>query len=60
MISRRFQEQRYIDYLEENANSLALNLPESAWLELEREVRSFQVAGARYPEAAMKMLDTSD
>jgi len=29
------------------------------WSELDRELQSFQVAGARYQEAAMKMLDTS-
>jgi aryl-alcohol dehydrogenase-like predicted oxidoreductase len=51
---------RHIEYLEENVNTLSLKLPESAWSELDREARAFQVAGARYPEAAMKMLDTTE
>ena len=51
---------RHIEYLNENVKAVGLKLPESAWSELDREVRSFRVVGARYPEAAMKMLDTTD
>jgi aryl-alcohol dehydrogenase-like predicted oxidoreductase len=51
---------RHVEYLDENVQALALEVPESAWSELDREARSFQVAGARYPEAAMKMLDTTE
>jgi aryl-alcohol dehydrogenase-like predicted oxidoreductase len=51
---------RHIEYLDENVKAAGLQLPESAWSDLDREVRSFRVAGPRYPEAAMKMLDTTD
>jgi aryl-alcohol dehydrogenase-like predicted oxidoreductase len=51
---------RHTEYLDENVKALNLTLAESAWAELEREVRSFQVAGPRYPEFAMKMLDTTE
>jgi aryl-alcohol dehydrogenase-like predicted oxidoreductase len=51
---------RHVEYLEENVDALSLKLPESAWAELDREVRAFEVAGARYPEAAMKVLDTTE
>src|SRR5262249_50851869 len=45
---------RHTEYLDENVRALDLRLPESAWAELDREVRSFEVAGLRYPEFAMK------
>jgi len=51
---------RHIEYLDENVKALDLRLSEAAWSDLDREVRSFQTAGARYPEAAMKMLDTTE
>src|SRR2546422_918227 len=51
---------RHIEYLNENVKAVGLKLPESAWSELDRQVRSFEVAGARYTEAAMKMLDTTE
>ena len=51
---------RHSEYLNENAKAAGLKLSESAWSELDREVRSFRVVGARYPEAAMKMLDTTE
>jgi aryl-alcohol dehydrogenase-like predicted oxidoreductase len=51
---------RHSEYLDENVQALALKVPESTWSELDREASSFQVAGARYPEAAMKMLDTTE
>jgi aryl-alcohol dehydrogenase-like predicted oxidoreductase len=51
---------RHTEYLDENARALDLKLPDSTWAELDREVRSFQVAGPRYPEFAMKMLDTTE
>ena len=51
---------RHIDYLNENVQALDLRLPESVWSDLDRQIRSFRVAGPRYPEAAMKMLDTTE
>jgi len=51
---------RHIQYLEENAEGADIQLPESAWSDLERALSSFDVDGARYPEAAMKMLDTPE
>ncbi len=49
-----------VAYLEENAKSADLQLPSSAWEELDRAVSSFSAAGNRYPEAAMKSLDTTE
>ena len=51
---------RHIEYLDENVQALDLSLPETVWSDLDRQVRSFRVAGPRYPEAAMKMLDTTE
>ena len=51
---------RHLEYLDENAKALALVLPEPVWSELDRELQSFDVAGARYPETALKMLDTTE
>ena len=51
---------RHIEYLDENVSALELKLSEAAWSDFDRQVRSFQIAGARYPEAAMKMLDTTE
>jgi len=51
---------RHIEYLDENVKALDLSLPETVWSDLDRQVRSFRVAGPRYPEAAMKMLDTTE
>jgi aryl-alcohol dehydrogenase-like predicted oxidoreductase len=51
---------RHTEYLDENVRALSLALPDSKWAQLEREVRAFEVAGPRYPEFAMKMLDTTE
>src|SRR6266699_4291338 len=51
---------RHIQYLQENAKAADIQLSESAWSDLDRALSSFDVAGARYPEAAMKMLDTAE
>jgi aryl-alcohol dehydrogenase-like predicted oxidoreductase len=51
---------RRISYLEENASAADLQLPDSDWSELNHAIAAFRTAGARYPEAAMKMLDTSE
>jgi aryl-alcohol dehydrogenase-like predicted oxidoreductase len=51
---------RHIEYLDENVQTLDLRLPQTVWSDLDRQIGSFQVAGPRYPEAAMKMLDTTE
>ncbi len=51
---------RHIEYLDENVQALDLRLPQTVWSDLDRQIGSFQVAGPRYPEAAMKMLDTTE
>lgn len=51
---------RRIQYLEENAKAVSVKLSESAWFELDNALSEFHIAGARYPEAAMKMLDTTE
>jgi aryl-alcohol dehydrogenase-like predicted oxidoreductase len=50
---------RHVQYLEENAKAAAIILSEASWAELDKAVDSFNVAGARYLEAGLKMLDTA-
>lgn len=50
---------RHVSYLEENVTAVALDLPDSVWSELDRALATFQVAGQRYPEASMRMIDTT-
>lgn len=50
---------RHVNYLEENAAATALDLPESAWDELERALASFRVAGLRYPPPQMQAIDAT-
>lgn len=50
---------RHVSYLEENVAAGALQLPDSAWSDLDRAVASFHVAGQRYPESSMRMIDTT-
>jgi aryl-alcohol dehydrogenase-like predicted oxidoreductase len=51
---------KHLHYLEENARAASVNLPESAWLELDRVLADFKTAGLRYNEGAMKMLDAAE
>jgi len=51
---------RRVPYLEENARAGAITLPPAAWSELDAALAAFDVAGARYTEVAMRMLDTTD
>jgi aryl-alcohol dehydrogenase-like predicted oxidoreductase len=51
---------KHLKYLEENVLAASLDLPESAWTTLDKAVSSFHVAGARYPEAAMKLIDGTE
>jgi len=50
---------RHVQYLEENAKAAGIILSEASWAELDKAVDSFNVAGARYLEAGLKMLDTA-
>ena len=50
---------RHVHYLEENAKAAGVILSEASWAELDKAVDSFNVAGARYLEAGLKMLDTA-
>jgi aryl-alcohol dehydrogenase-like predicted oxidoreductase len=51
---------RYIRHLDENSRAGEIQLPESAWSELDAFLASFDVAGLRYQEAAMKTLDATE
>jgi aryl-alcohol dehydrogenase-like predicted oxidoreductase len=51
---------KHVSYLEENARAAELSLPEAAWDEANAVLARFETAGARYPEAAMKTLDSSE
>ena len=47
-------------YLEENAQAVGLRLAEEVWSALDRVLASFQVAGKRYQQEALKFIDTSE
>jgi aryl-alcohol dehydrogenase-like predicted oxidoreductase len=47
---------RHIHHLDENVEAVSIRLPESGWSELDNFMASFQVAGPRYQEAAMKWI----
>ncbi len=51
---------KHVKYLEENAHAVTLQLPESAWTELDKELVSFQIAGARYPESPIGTIDKTE
>ena len=51
---------RHIYHLDENAAAADIRLPDSAWSELDSFLASFDVAGARYLEAAMQTLDATE
>jgi aryl-alcohol dehydrogenase-like predicted oxidoreductase len=51
---------KHVAWLEENAKAANLKLPDSYWQELDATLSEFQVAGPRYPEAAMRTIDTTD
>jgi aryl-alcohol dehydrogenase-like predicted oxidoreductase len=48
---------RHIKYLEENAKTVELKLPESVWASLDKILTTFETAGLRYPEALMSTID---
>lgn len=45
-----------VHYLEENVHSVDLELPESAWISLEKTLASFKPAGPRYAEDSMMLI----
>ena len=51
---------RRIHYLEENARAGEIVLPAAAWSELDAALGSFAVAGARYPEEGMRLLESME
>ena len=51
---------RHVKFLEENAGAADLELPQSAWSRLDAELKLFKAAGQRYPEAAMRTIDSGD
>jgi aryl-alcohol dehydrogenase-like predicted oxidoreductase len=51
---------RRVRHLEENARAAAITLPQAAWSDVETVLASFDVAGARYTDAAMRLLDTTE
>lgn len=51
---------KHLRYLEENAQAAGLKLSEEVWAALDRTLASFQVAGERYPEEALRFIDSSE
>lgn len=51
---------KHIRYLEENAKSVDVNLPQTAWDEIKQLLLTFEIKGARYPESVMKLVDKSE
>jgi aryl-alcohol dehydrogenase-like predicted oxidoreductase len=47
-------------YLEENAQAAVLKLSEQVWQEIDAALSAFEVAGERYPQVALKYIDTSE
>jgi aryl-alcohol dehydrogenase-like predicted oxidoreductase len=50
---------KHVEYLKENVKAVEVNLPLAAWSQLNEALSSFATAGPRYPEAAMKHIDTT-
>jgi len=51
---------KHLHYLEENAQAVNLTLSSSIYDELQTFLSQFKVKGVRYPEAILKMIDTSE
>lgn len=51
---------KQIRYLDENAKAVDVQLPESAWREIDDLLQTFQIHGARYPESFQKMVGKRD
>jgi aryl-alcohol dehydrogenase-like predicted oxidoreductase len=46
-----------VKHLEENVRAADLNLPKKVWAELDAVLKSFKVAGLRYPAEMMKLVE---
>ncbi len=51
---------RHEQYLEENAQAVDLDLPESAWSAIDEVLGEFETAGARYHPEGMQMIDKTE
>jgi len=51
---------KQLRHLEENAQATGLKLAENVWSALDGALTSFKVAGERYPEEAMRLIDSSE
>lgn len=51
---------KHLSYLEENVQAVGLKLADAVWSALDSAVASFEVAGERYPEEAMRFIDNSE
>lgn len=51
---------KHLRYLEENAQAVGLKFSDEVWSALDRSLSGFEVAGNRYPEDALGMIDNSD
>jgi aryl-alcohol dehydrogenase-like predicted oxidoreductase len=51
---------KHLRYLEENAQAAGLKLSQEVWASLDQALASFEVAGERYPEEALKFIDASE
>jgi len=51
---------KHVRYLEENARSVGLKLSDDVWSALDRSLACFKVAGERYPEDALRFIDSSE
>lgn len=51
---------KHVRYLEENVESVNVNLPQAAWDEIQKLLSTFEIKGARYPENVMKLVDKSE
>lgn len=51
---------RHVQHLEENAAAVDLRLPDESWRALDAVLADFRTVGARYPEEAMRNIDTTE
>jgi len=51
---------KHVRYLEENAQAVGLKLCDDVWSSLDRSLACFKVAGERYPEDALRFIDSSE
>ena len=51
---------KHLRYLEENAQAAGIKLCDEVWSALDEALASFNVAGERYPEEALRLIDCSE